>query len=294
MIKKSITSNIEQQKIAQYEAEILRLQTENELLHKESSQIRHSVAQISHDISNYAGMSQLVEIMSENCKNALRGTNSPSRTVQEVHSDLQAIKTTLDDMFTFSRGELQDIVSKLRSHKTTQADVFEPFRVYKELSDLVDLYNHSISLDRDLVFHFDKSSLDSDPMLFGNRLLTKAIYVDILSNALKYTPNGVINIAYVINQTSHDSALVHTIISDTGIGVPENKLESIFKGEQVNKPVSDDYNSTGLGLQAVRNRVTRLGGDVYAKQNTPRGLQMHVKIPYKIHDSSKIGSNSVE
>lgn len=92
----------------------------------------------------------------------------------------------------------------------------------------------------------------------SNRLIQ--IISNLINNALKYTENGFIKIGYDILS---DKNFVEFSVQDTGIGIPKDKQQEIFK--RFNKIESDNsklYRGTGLGLTITQNLVERLGGTI--------------------------------
>lgn len=102
------------------------------------------------------------------------------------------------------------------------------------------------------------------------------IILNLLSNAIKFTP-----------QDKSVNVKVHTIknnvcieVKDTGIGIPEDKIDLIFqKFEQVNSSLSRQAEGTGIGLSLVKKLIEALGGSISVKSKVGKGSTFNVLLP---------------
>jgi PAS domain S-box-containing protein len=108
----------------------------------------------------------------------------------------------------------------------------------------------------------------------GYRL--KQVIVNLLRNAVKFTEQGRIDVAIKLfkDQT------VGITVSDTGIGIAADKLETIFKPfEQVDSSYTRKYGGTGLGLAMCRRIVELMGGEICAESTPTCGTTFHIQLP---------------
>jgi signal transduction histidine kinase/DNA-binding response OmpR family regulator len=104
---------------------------------------------------------------------------------------------------------------------------------------------------------------DVPTALIGDPGRLRQIIVNIAGNSLKFTEEGEIVIRVEMESESDDSVKLHFMVSDTGIGIPEDKLDSIFKSfEQVDGSSTRKYGGTGLGLSITRQFVEMMGGEI--------------------------------
>jgi signal transduction histidine kinase len=119
-----------------------------------------------------------------------------------------------------------------------------------------------------------------NPLIYGNFIgdetRFKQVLVNLVGNAVKFTPTGSITIS--ANPTK-DSRLIIKVI-DTGIGVPAAKISSIF-GSFSQVDVSDNrkYGGTGLGLTISKSIVLAMGGDLSVESQEAKGSQFTIDIP---------------
>ncbi|MFC1816888.1 ATP-binding protein, partial [Thermodesulfobacteriota bacterium] len=104
---------------------------------------------------------------------------------------------------------------------------------------------------------------DVPTALIGDPGRLRQIIVNIAGNSLKFTEKGEIVTRVEMESESDDSVKLHFMVSDTGIGIPQDKLNSIFKNfEQVDGSTTRKYGGTGLGLSITRQLVEMMGGEI--------------------------------
>ena len=113
-----------------------------------------------------------------------------------------------------------------------------------------------LSLDVDYIFPLPET-IHTDP------LRLRQVLANLIGNAVKFTERGAVRIALSCLPGSDRSAQVRFAISDTGIGIPADKIGELFQPfMQVDASASRRYGGTGLGLAISRRLAKALGGDV--------------------------------
>lgn len=113
------------------------------------------------------------------------------------------------------------------------------------------------------------SHIETDP----TRL--KQILINLISNAVKFTEQGTINITLSLS----DNALVIAVI-DEGIGIAQNKLNKLFTSfNQIDNSTSRQYGGTGLGLSISQNLAHRLGGHIKVQSQLGEGSTFIITLP---------------
>jgi len=111
----------------------------------------------------------------------------------------------------------------------------------------------------------------------SDRQKVKQIVVNLLSNALKFTHHGGIDITV---QYDPYRGMVSVSVSDTGIGIAPEHHERIFEDfRQVDDSPSRQYGGTGLGLAICRRLATSLGGRITLRSNLGQGSTFTLTIP---------------
>ncbi|MGH8679604.1 MAG: ATP-binding response regulator, partial [Burkholderiales bacterium] len=116
---------------------------------------------------------------------------------------------------------------------------------------------------------------DDLPELFTDGEKLKQILINLLSNAIKFTDEG------TVNMSAHaQGSMISIVVSDTGIGIPQEALELIFEEfRQVDSSSTRRYGGTGLGLSISRHFTRLLGGDITVESAMGVGSTFTVTIP---------------
>jgi signal transduction histidine kinase/integral membrane sensor domain MASE1 len=116
------------------------------------------------------------------------------------------------------------------------------------------------------------------PLLIADRDKLTQVIVNLLGNAIKYSPNG----GDVTIGTSCDATLVHLWVRDQGIGIPSHDLEAIFQRyTRLESGYNVSIKGTGLGLPIVRQIAELHGGRTWAESEARVGSTFHVTLPVK-------------
>ena len=116
-------------------------------------------------------------------------------------------------------------------------------------------------------------------------LIEKAVF-NLLSNAMKFTPDRG-EIMLLLEQ--HDEEHFSISVKDTGIGIPEDKLDSIFERfSQVDGTASRKYEGTGIGLSLTKEIVELHGGNISVKSKPGKGSTFTVTLPIGKPDDDKL------
>ncbi|MBI1837398.1 MAG: response regulator [Flavobacteriia bacterium] len=119
--------------------------------------------------------------------------------------------------------------------------------------------------------------------LLGDPVRISQILLNILSNAIKFTPeNGTINLSVSSEQKSEDKTEIKFQISDTGIGISEEKLQMIFDPfTQTSEDITRKYGGTGLGLSIVKKLVKIMEGTIEVESVIDKGSLFTIQICLK-------------
>ena len=112
----------------------------------------------------------------------------------------------------------------------------------------------------------------------------RQILFNLVGNALKFTEHGSISMNCELIQTEDNTARLAFSVADTGIGIPADKIHSIFKTfEQVDGTYSRRYQGAGLGLSIVRRFAQLMHGRVTVDSVYGQGSTFRVITSYSIH-----------
>ncbi len=109
----------------------------------------------------------------------------------------------------------------------------------------------------------------------------KQILLNLLSNSIKFTNEGKINITVDFKNNLEGSSTLNLRISDTGIGIPEGKINEVFSEfHQADNNISYKYGGTGLGLPITKKLVELQNGSIEIESKDGRGTTITIHIPY--------------
>ncbi len=120
-------------------------------------------------------------------------------------------------------------------------------------------------------------------VILGDPVRYSQIVINLVSNAVKFTPTGEIRILVRAKEKLNDQILVETKVVDTGIGITEEKLESIFESfNQGDVSVTRRFGGTGLGLAISKQLVELQNGTITVSSKENEGTAFTFDIPYRI------------
>ncbi|MFZ3231423.1 MAG: ATP-binding protein [Pseudobdellovibrio sp.] len=121
-------------------------------------------------------------------------------------------------------------------------------------------------------------SPEIDGKFIGDEMRIKQILMNLVGNALKFTPTG--HIGLTVEFVDSDNILFK--VADTGIGIPANKMNSIFESfAQVDVSDTRKYGGSGLGLTISNSLAKSMGGSITVKSEEAKGTVFSVEIPIR-------------
>ncbi|MGI6395492.1 MAG: ATP-binding protein [bacterium] len=171
-------------------------------------------------------------------------------------------------------GIINDILdlSAIDSNKTVTNK--KPTNINKLIKNVTKSLENFAKTKKLLVSVDIESSVPENLIL--DKLRLTQILNNLLSNALKFTESGEINILCEI-----DGEMLTVSVKDSGIGIPEEKMELIFDNfTQIDSSFRKKYKGTGLGLSITKKLVEMMGGKINVKSNAPeKGTTFTFTIP---------------
>lgn len=196
-------------------------------------------------------------------------------------------------------GYLLDLVndildmSKLESGEITLENV--PFNYNSVVNDVVSMTKVQAN-ERGVTFDVIDNGSIENPNIIGSPLHLRRIYMNIVSNAVKYTPaKGSVALCTREIKISPNRSEYEFICYDTGIGMSKEFQKHMFEPfTQENSDVRTSYKGTGLGLAITKSLVEKMGGSISVSSEKGRGTTFSVKIPFEINKNAKEDDNSLQ
>ena len=230
---------------------------------------------VSHDIK--APLSSILgylELMQIDCD-----TQEEKRMLSSMRSSSEHILSLLSNLLNFSR---------LDQGKETV--ILSDFNIKKICDELSEMFS-PIAENKHLDFKYE-NCLSDNVFVKSDALKLKQIISNLLSNAIKYTIKG--SISFVVS--SNDSELIFNICDD-GIGIPQDKLNEIFKPFSRLDNQESIIEGNGFGLFVVKGLIELLNGDIQVSSVLDKGSNFTVTIPVefvKFDEEIKDKNNNIK
>jgi two-component system, sensor histidine kinase len=191
---------------------------------------------------------------------------------------LQTVKHSAESLL----GLLNDILdfSKMEAGQLQLNNV--PFNLLQLLENVISTMNTN-AIEKGLTLNMIVQ--DNLPKAFvGDDLRLRQILLNLVGNAIKFTLSGSISIEVSPeNNISDGKFALHFVVSDTGIGIPPEKISLIFNNfEQVDNSYTRQYGGTGLGLSICKQLITLMSGRIWVESKVKTGSSFHFIIPLQL------------
>jgi two-component system sensor histidine kinase/response regulator len=119
--------------------------------------------------------------------------------------------------------------------------------------------------------------------VMGDVTRLSQILVNLVGNAIKFTDRGEVNVRVETERSESGSVLLHFAVRDTGIGIPPEKVQTIFEPfTQADGSMSRRFGGTGLGLSISMRLVDLMGGRIWAESQMGKGSTFHFIVAFGI------------
>ena len=116
----------------------------------------------------------------------------------------------------------------------------------------------------------------------GDPTRLRQILINLLGNAIKFTRHGSVGIRVTMVEDRGGEKVIQFAVEDTGIGVPGDKKNTIFKSfSQADTATTRMYGGTGLGLAICKTYIQKMGGIIWTESVEGKGSTFFFKIPFK-------------
>jgi two-component system sensor histidine kinase/response regulator len=137
---------------------------------------------------------------------------------------------------------------------------------------------------------------DVPPTLVGDAGRVRQVLLNLVGNAVKFTDAGEVIVRVFVDSIADDRSLtLHWTIRDTGIGIPQDKLDSIFQAfTQADVSMTRRFGGTGLGLAIAQRLVELMRGRVWVESEVGRGSTFHFTATFEQSAGSAMLRNRAE
>lgn len=191
------------------------------------------------------------------------GESEDIRNMQYAAKHILAMLENLLEYSSLEQGTLQLTLSDIDINQLERetVDIFKPLAAAKGLQ---------------LQHETDKKRIRTDAMKI------RQIIINLISNAIKYTPEGDVNV-----KLGYDDSNLIICVKDTGAGIPADKLEDIFKPFTRVESNNSLAHGSGFGMYVVKGLADMLGGTIHIESETGKGTQIEVIIPVETAENTE-------
>ncbi len=209
--------------------------------------------------------------------NAIVGFSNLLRTERTSEDELKHFAGIISD----SGENLLELINNIMDISKIDAGLasikYESTEVCSFIEQLLELYQSRLRQKGQSSLQIKLSISEESITFFTDQVRLRQIFENLISNALKFTSSGTIEIG-----CRSEEEQLQFWVRDTGIGIDPQQHSSIFERfQQANNSTEKLYGGTGLGLSIVKSCVEMMGGQIWLKSALGEGSTFFFSLPYK-------------
>ena len=222
----------------------------------------HFLANISHEIRTpMNGITGMVELALNT------GLSAEQRDYLETaRASADSLLSVINDVLDFSKMEMGriDLIGTDFNLRDTIEDILSAFGPQAYAKDLELTY---------------QMSPDAPEKVHGDPGRLRQVLVNLVANAIKFTQAGAVVVKVGVESATQKDVRLHFFVSDSGIGIPSDQHERIFKAfEQADSTSTREYGGTGLGLAIATQLVEMMNGRIWLESEVGQGSTFHFTV----------------
>ncbi|MFN8577334.1 MAG: 7TM-DISM domain-containing protein [Candidatus Sericytochromatia bacterium] len=208
------------------------------------------LASMSHDIrtpiNGVMGMTELLSMTNLD--------NEQKSLVNTISSSSEILLSLVNDILD---------ISKFESGKMELEQ--KEFNLKENIEEVIDILSLNAQEKGIEIFYYISTKVPE--IIISDSIKLKRVLINLISNSIKFTEKGYILLEVTLNELDN-IADIDFIVKDTGIGIPEDKKDKLFKPfTQVDSSITNKFGGTGLGLTISKNIVESMNGNIGFKNN---------------------------
>lgn len=237
--------------------------------------------------------SQFLSVMSHEIKTPLNaiigiahllGENDPR---QDQKENINVLQRSSDNLLTL----LNDILDYNEIESGKVKAEFVDFELKQQVNQLFNLFKAKAQHKAiDLILEYD----DRIPgRLTGDSFHLNQILLNLMSNAVKFTSKGLVKLIVKLNSVNENDCTLDFCISDTGIGIPQHKLDTIFDPfTQADSKTTRQFGGTGLGLSISKKLLGIFHTELHVKSQVNAGSEFSFTIKLNRSENKAVADSS--
>lgn len=228
---------------------------------------------------------ELMAHISHDIRTPIGGVMGMTNIARRSIDDKEKVEDCLDKIDE-SSSYLLSLVNKVLDLSKIESGEFRlveaPFSVEDLLKECVEMLEGQIKENK--IWFYKKFPPFAYPVVLGDRLHMQQILMNILGNAIKYTPAGGQVSFFVTEQLLADGRVEFCFtVQDTGIGMDAEFLKRIYQPyAKADEDEGKRYHGTGLGMTIAKQYIDAMGGTIQVESEPGKGTRFEVRIPFAI------------
>ncbi|MCE7995072.1 MAG: response regulator [Roseivirga sp.] len=238
---------------------------------------------------------EFLSVMSHEIRTPLNAIISLSH-LMEIENESAETQEYIDAL-KFSAESLHSLINDILDYNKIESGKIDlestEFSLIDQLKNICESFKYKAS-SKEVRLILEVGDHTPDRIMGDPTRLTQ-IFNNLIGNALKFTHEGNVTIAASLKGIKDDAAVVSFKVSDTGIGIPKEKLDEIFEDyEQASRETTRKYGGTGLGLAITKKLIELHNSSIEVHSVEGEGTQFNFDIEFIINDSMQIFDDADE
>ena len=158
----------------------------------------------------------------------------------------------------------------------------QPFRLTDLLEELLQMFR-PLAAEKQLALECLPPQEELPPLLVGDAMRVRQILVNLVNNALKFTPAGGVTLETRLLEWRETEVKIRITVRDTGVGIPPEDQERLFQPfTQADASTTRRHGGTGLGLSIIRELTELMGGQVGLESEPGVGSAFRIELPLRV------------